>query len=182
MSVFSDIAEYLRVYRSYIGRRIYLVFALTFLAALAEGFGITLFLPLLRTSEAAANETQKGGLEEVLFDVLAWFGIADSMVGILLFIAVAFLLKAALKFSQKAYEAYLSSCLLRELKGGMFDTYGGMDYRLYISNSTGHFLNIIGTQINRFYASFKDLPTSFPPSSPRRATSSSPSSCRGASR
>ena len=52
MQTFRDLARYLRIYRRYIGRRMYLVFALTAATALAQGFGITLLLPLLKASQA----------------------------------------------------------------------------------------------------------------------------------
>jgi subfamily B ATP-binding cassette protein MsbA len=36
----------------------------------------------------------------------------------------------------------------------MFDGFGSMDYRYYISRNTGHFINVINDQIRSFYFSF----------------------------
>ena len=89
MNTFSDLFRYLAIYRRYIGRRMYIVFVLSGAAALASGFGITLLLPLLRVSQTGASEDM-GTAEQLLYDALAWMGVADSMGGILGFIAVVF--------------------------------------------------------------------------------------------
>jgi ABC-type multidrug transport system fused ATPase/permease subunit len=157
MSTFRDLLHYLRVYRRYIGRRIYLVFVLTAAAALAEGFGITLLLPLLRASETAGGDVPTGGVEGVLYDLLAWMGIADSMVAILLFIGAMFLGKGLLLFARSGYEGYLQAQLLRELKTQMFDAYSTMDYQYYLEKNTGHFINVINGQVNRFFQSFRSF-------------------------
>jgi subfamily B ATP-binding cassette protein MsbA len=158
MGIFSDILYHLRLYRKYIGRRLYIVFVLSILTALTEGFGITLLLPLIQFAGAeggsSANLQDAGTAERLLFDLLSWIGIANSLIGILLFIAVVFICKGALHFIKGAYSGYLRTELLRELKVSMFDSYSDMNYQYYTSNNTGHFINVINTQIDRFLNSF----------------------------
>ena len=153
MNTFSDLFRYLAIYRRYIGRRMYIVFVLSGAAALASGFGITLLLPLLRASQTGASGDM-GTAEQLLYDALAWIGVADSMGGILGFIAVVFVGKGLLTFAQGGYQGYLQAQLLRELKGQLFDAYSGMDYRHYIRENTGHFINVINGQVNQFFRSF----------------------------
>lgn len=154
MSIFDDIAYYLRVYRTYIGRRLYLVFGLTVLAALAEGLGITLLLPLLKATEAGDGEVD-GTFQQMLQDLLQWMGIGESVVGILVFIGAVFLVKGGLKFAEEGYLGYLQAKLMRELKARLFDAYSTMEYRYYIRQNTGHFINVINGQVNSFYRSFE---------------------------
>ena len=59
MSTLRDILHYLSIYRRYIGRRMYLVFVLTVATALAQGFGITLLLPLLQASQTTSGVRRK---------------------------------------------------------------------------------------------------------------------------
>ena len=156
MSTFADLLKYLKIYRRYLGRRMYLVFALTVATALAQGFGITLLLPLLRASQSGeGNPEDMGVAEQYLQAMLETMGIADSMVGILGFIAIVFVGKGALQFAKGGYQGYLQAQLLRELKTKLFDAYSGMDYRYYISQNAGHFINVINQQVNRFFSSFK---------------------------
>jgi len=154
MGTFRDLFRYVRIYRRYLGRRMYLLFVLTVMTAVTQGFGITLLLPLLRSSQTGGDSEEMGTVEQFLQELLTWMGIADSMVGILTFIAIVFVGKGALKFSQGAYRSYLQVKLLRELKVGLFEAYSGMDYRYYIRQNAGHFINVINQQVNRFFASF----------------------------
>ena len=161
MNIFADIRYHLQLYRKYIGRRLYIVFVLSALTALTEGFGITLLLPLVRfasgdgNTEAALEEA--GTAERLLFDLLDWMGIAGSLIGILAFIAVVFAGKGLLKFAKGGYAGYLRTELLRELKVKMFDAYTGMNYQYYTRKNTGHFINVINTQIDRFLNSFSNF-------------------------
>ena len=157
MSTFADLLKYLKIYRRYLGRRMYLIFALTVATAVAQVFGITLLLPLLRASQSGGDPEDMGWAEQVLHDLLTWMGIADSMVAILAFIAVTFVAKGALQFAKGGYQGYLQAQLLRELKIKLFDAYTGMDYRYYIRQNAGHFINVINQQVNRFFSSFKSF-------------------------
>ena len=158
MGIFSDTLYHLRIYRKYIGRRLYIVFVLSILTALTEGFGITLLLPLIQFAESSAGGESAledaGTVERLLFDLLQGMGIEDSLAGILAFIAVVFIAKGLLHFIKGGYSGYLRTELLRELKVRMFDAYSSMDYQYYTSKNTGHFINVINTQINRFLNSF----------------------------
>jgi ABC-type multidrug transport system fused ATPase/permease subunit len=158
MSTFRDLLRYLRIYRRYIGRRLYVVFALAIATAFTQGFGISLLLPLLRSSQAAGNGAEDmGTAEQLLQTLLETLGIAGSMGGILVFIAVVFVGKGLLNFAKQGYTGYLQAQLLRELKGGLFDAYSEMEYRYYLRENTGHFINVINQQVNRFFGSFKSF-------------------------
>lgn len=155
MKVQTNLSKYFGMYRRHIGRRLYVVFGFTAAAALAEGLGITMLLPLLRAIDTGGNASEMGAAEQHLHDLLAWAGLADSVVGILLFIACLFVAKGVLKFAEEGYRGYLQSRLLRELKSQLFDAYSTMKYRHYLRRNTGHFINVINDQVNRFFRSFE---------------------------
>jgi ABC-type multidrug transport system fused ATPase/permease subunit len=154
MNTFSDLLKYLKIYRRHLGRRMYLIFVLSGAVALTEGFGIALLLPLLKAAETGEATEEMGTAEQWLHEFLSWMGIAESIVGILAFIAIVFIGKGLLKLSQGGYKGYLQAQLLRELKSKLFDAYSGMSYRYYISQNTGHFVNVINGQVGRFFSSF----------------------------
>jgi len=156
MKIFRQIAYYFSVYKKYLGRRLYIVFALSGLAAITEGFGIALLLPLIEVvgvGEVGGGKNQsdvKSGLQAVLNSI----GIGDSMIGILFFIGFVFLVKGLIVFSDNAYHSHLKSQLLREIKSLMFDQYSTMDYGYYSRRSTGHFINVINDQIAKLLVTF----------------------------
>ena len=156
MPIFKQIIYYFSVYKKYIGRRLYIVFGLSTLAAITEGFGIALLLPLIEVigvggGDGTKNQSEvKAGLQAVL----NVFGIGESMIGILLFIGFVFLLKGLIVFSDNAYHSHLKSQLLREIKNLMFDQYSTMDYGYYSRRNTGHFINVINDQISKLLGTF----------------------------
>lgn len=142
-----DLPHHFRVFQSYLGKRMYVVFALTLLATVAESVGIMLLLPLFHTL-AVTGEEQLTGIGRVLNDMLSALGFADSVVAILLFVATFFLFKGMFLFAAKVYRTYLDGQLMRELMGRMIDDYGRMRLEYYISKDTGHFINVINVQIS----------------------------------
>jgi ABC-type multidrug transport system fused ATPase/permease subunit len=160
MNTFGDLLKYLKVYRRYIGRRMYLILVLTVAVALTQGFGITLLLPLLRASQSGGETADMGWAEETLYNLLQGLGIADYLPGILAFIALVFVAKGGLHFAKGGYAGYLQAQLLKELKTRLFDGYSRMTYRYYIQQNAGHFINVINQQVNRFFSSFSSF-TSF---------------------
>lgn len=153
---FRDIPHYLRVFQEYLGARMYLVFALTLIAALAEAVGILMLLPLLQSLDTGATEPATG-VGKILHELLADLGLADSIVAVLMIITVAFVAKGALTFGALGFNAVLRARLLRELKGRLFDDYSRMSYRYYTARDTGHFINVINEQITQMLNSFRYL-------------------------
>ncbi|WP_259248966.1 ABC transporter ATP-binding protein [Salinibacter ruber] len=157
MGLFSKILHYIRIYRRYVGRRIYVLFLLTVLMSFAQGLGFTMVLPLLRISQSSTNSGELSRAEEVLYEILAWMGIAESLVGVLLFIVLIFLAKGALQFAQASYIGYLEADLLRQLKTKFYDRYNGMTYEHFITKNAGYFINVINQQVKRFFDSFRQF-------------------------
>ncbi len=155
VNLFQGLKKYIKTYYKYIGGRVYVVFVLTILAALAQGLGFTMLLPLLRVTQSSTNRAELDGFELTLHKFLQWIGISESLFGILLFIVAIFLVKGIVKFVQVSYVGYLQASLLKELKLGFLDAYNGMSYEYYVDKNAGHFINIINAQVRRFFRSFQ---------------------------
>jgi subfamily B ATP-binding cassette protein MsbA len=157
MSMFKQIIYYFSVYKKYIGKRLYIVFILSVIAAVTEGFGIAMLLPLMAVADVGLDGQglDATGVAEFMGRFVSWFGIEGSMVGILLFISALFLLKGGILFAAQAYQSHLQAQLMREMKTMLFDRYSKMDYGYYCSHNTGHFVNIINSQIGKLISSFK---------------------------
>jgi subfamily B ATP-binding cassette protein MsbA len=161
MSLVKQIFHYLRVYRKYLGVRLYLVFGLMGLASIAEAIGITMLLPLIAAADVSGlrDGLKTSRVNDGLQGMLDTIGIGDSMLGILLFIAFIFVLKGLIVFLAHAYQAHLQAQLMREMKALVFGKYRTMDYGYYCQHNTGHFVNIINGQINGFVESFSSFKT-----------------------
>lgn len=155
MKPLPNVFRYLSVYREHVGRRLYLVFGLTLLAATTEGFGIALLLPLIVQMDVTQPVATPSAFGNVLTSAPDWLGIPNSTVGILLLISAIFLLKGGIKFAEGAYKGYLKARLMRDLRTRLFDNYSTMDYRFYTRHNTGHFVNLINPQVHSAVLSFE---------------------------
>ncbi len=135
----------------------YIVFVLTMLAAITEAFGIAMVLPLIEMAEMDMGEEEASGISLILHNVLNFIGIEGSMIGVLIFIGAIFLMKGVIKFTEEGYKAVLRAKLQREIKKKVFDYYSNMTYDYYCRHNTGHFINIIGGQINKLIKSFESF-------------------------
>ncbi len=162
MSRIREIIYYFNVYKKYMGNRLYLVFILNLLAVVTESFGIALLLPLIKLVESDGNTEPESAVGEFISKLLEFFGIEGSLSGILIFISAVFILKGIIKFVEGAYNSFLESELMREIKLLMFNAYENMDYKYYCKNNTGHFINMIAGQTSalvKSFASFKSFIT-----------------------
>jgi ABC-type multidrug transport system fused ATPase/permease subunit len=155
LNPFQGYFHYLGVFRRYIGNKIFFLFALSLVAVIAESCGIMMLLPLLKVSELA--EGSLGGKAEILLKIFGFTGLPQTKLGVVAFIVISFTLKGAIKFSEGAYNARLLSVMTRLLKWRLLHYYTTMEYIFYASKNTGHFLNVINAQVNRFLKAFTAL-------------------------
>lgn len=145
----------------------YIIFFLTMFAALSEGIGILMILPLLNnfsqmensqsSLESGSNIPQTSGAANYMESIVNYFGISDSIFSILFLITIAFLIKGLLTFGALGFGAYLNGQLLREFKYKLFINYTNMKYSYYSKKDTGYFINIINEQATASLQSFRSF-------------------------
>ena len=65
-----DIIKYTKMFQDYLGLRIYLIFFLGLFAALSEGFGILLLLPLLESLDGTMAYEDLSGINKFAIDFI----------------------------------------------------------------------------------------------------------------
>lgn len=156
-NTFIDLPKYIKMFKQYVGRRIYYVFGLTFFSGLADGVGIMMILPVL---QALGNQPQTRSIGEsdkissILFYFLSFFNLQYSDEAILLTVIFIFLIKGALLFFALGFTAYLRAKLQKDIRSKLFNLYCSMSYSYYNTRDTGYFVNLINEQVNRAGGSF----------------------------
>jgi ABC-type multidrug transport system fused ATPase/permease subunit len=157
-----QLIAYFRIFQKYVGKRLIMVFLLSLLAVVVESFGITLILPLI-ASLGMESDTLDGGPtpRAVLWvnDVVRMLGLQGSTIGIIVFIGVLVGFKGLIRFCADAYGSILTAQLTSEIKRKMFQAYAGMSHAYYSAHNTGHFTNVINSQISRLIQSFNAFKT-----------------------
>ncbi|NKB87392.1 MAG: ATP-binding cassette domain-containing protein [Acidobacteria bacterium] len=152
MTPFVGAVEYGRFFRRRLGRRFYLVFALALAAAFTEGLGIALIAPLLTSLQVESPTT---GPMSALAAVPRAVGLDDSLASLAIVIGLAFVAKSIVQFGYHIYAAWLQFRLMRTLMTELFDAYSRMTFAHYAAQSTGHFVNVIGAQVNGYSTAFE---------------------------
>ena len=155
LNPFRGYFRYLIIFRRYLGNKIFFLFALSLVAVAADSVGIIMLLPLLKLS--SLSDGFLSGKGEILLHTLETIGLPKSQIGILLFIGLVFAFKGGIKFVQGAYSGRLRTRMGLVLKSKLLHHYTQMEYLFYISKNTGHFINVINAQIDRFLKSFNSL-------------------------
>jgi ABC-type multidrug transport system fused ATPase/permease subunit len=149
-------AHYIAVFQRHLGWRIYAIFLVAILAALAESFGIIMVLPLL---QALVDEPAAGSSVVTFVSPFTESVGGEPIVWLLLTITAAFVLKGVMLFLSQGYREYLRADLLRALKERLFGAFSQMQYGYYTSRDTGHFINVINGQVNQMLTAFQQLTT-----------------------
>ena len=153
----STLLGVLAMYRRLLGRRLYALAVLMPLSSISESFGIALLLPLLASlEEGQALAGQGGGAVE---KALAWLPLPTSPLPLLALIAVAFLLKGALKFVTEAVRGFFQAKLIYRLKTQFLSHYTHLAFSAFSQRNTGHYVNLVEVQTNRMAQAFKATST-----------------------
>ena len=127
---------------------------LTILVAISDSLGITMIMPLLQSFDVDQGEE---GKESFLFEVTDFFGVTDSIEGVLMLIFCLFLVKAIFRFFTGYYNSYLGRKLYRFLKLEFLDKLLGVDYKYFSKYNTGHYTAIMTGHTRRLITSFNQF-------------------------
>ena len=141
-----DLPYYLRVFREYLGRRLYLVFGLTLFATVLETIGLVLLMPLLGLF-LSDGAIPGGGVQAAVKDAVARLGLAYEPGWLVVLIASFFVAKGLLQFGALAYTNVLRARLMRELRARLLRAYDEMSYGYYVRRDVGHFVSISNAQV-----------------------------------
>lgn len=145
------IFEVLKLHRSILGRRIYLLILLLPLSAMAESVGITLLLPLLARLDNEQPDTGGAGVVGMVMERLP---LPATVLGLLLVVGLIFVLKAVLRFGVEVFLAISKARIITDLKADLIEGYSRLNYLAFTSKNTGHYINIATYQTNRVGQAF----------------------------
>ena len=156
--IIRDFFRFLKIFQSFIGNGIYLSFFLTIIAGLAEGFGITLLLPIFQNI-SGSKEVINFGISHQVINSFSSLGLTNSYEKILILITLAFFTKGLFIFITFTYNSFLKGNLLKILKIKMFSGYSTMNYKYFLNNNIGELSNILNEQTNLSIRGFNNLYT-----------------------
>lgn len=150
--ILSLLIKYGRYFKKYTGLHLYVLIIISIVLAFTEGFGITLFFPLLVSLIPGSPGT--AAINSKFQMVFNYFGIAFTTTSLLLAIAVIFIIKAAGMILSGIYQYHLASKIAKDATDNMLEKLPTMSYRFYLQKDTGYLTNIIIQETPRIRDAF----------------------------
>ncbi|MEM9829413.1 MAG: ABC transporter ATP-binding protein [Bacteroidota bacterium] len=135
---------YFNILRRFSGRSMYVLMGLSLIVAATDGIGITMLIPLLKASEVGDSGL---GKQDIFIKIFTSLGIPPTFNWVLGAIGVLFLAKGVIKYFEGYLGASIRARLFTKWRMQLLRHYSSLDYQYYVSKNTGHFTNIISTQV-----------------------------------
>ena len=142
-----------RLFAAQLGWRLGVLFGFLLLAGLAEGFGVSMILPLLQKDIAESDET----LSRLINGFFNLLELPTTGPNILTLLVIFFFIRAALLIGQTWYQAGLLSNHLSLMRGGLIQSILNADYRHVTSYQAGYLTNAIVREIQTINAGVRNL-------------------------
>ncbi|MGE0395431.1 MAG: ABC transporter ATP-binding protein [Kofleriaceae bacterium] len=156
----SEFGRYFRFFRSYAGRRIYLLMTLILVASYLEGFGIALLLPVF--ASVSVGGAPSDPISRAIYQVFDVFSISPSLGAVLVFLVLVFVLKGLFMFWAGAYQYRLSSIVTRSIRQRIVESTREIDYRWTVDRNAGVLTNLATQEVTRTGTAFTFYARVFP--------------------
>jgi ABC-type multidrug transport system fused ATPase/permease subunit len=147
------IIKNLRLFSSQLGWRLWILFLLLLLAGAAEGFGISLILPLLQTDISAEDDA----LSKMIKGFFNFFDLPTSTSNVLMMLVIFFFVRAALLMGQTWYMAVILSDHLTQMRSGLIRDTLNAKYLHLMTYNVGYLTNGIVNEIQAVNAGVRNL-------------------------
>jgi subfamily B ATP-binding cassette protein MsbA len=159
----SQLLAYWRTFHEYTGNRILLYIGISLLVTLTEGFGITVFFPVLMQISGSSPSGPPPLHLRAVQSVFDMFGLPMDLTVLLAVILTVFVLKGVLLFLAGAYQSAVTARFLSVLSSRLLRAYSEMDYRFYLTTNVGTLTNLATNDANRAMVAFGKFASLFPP-------------------
>ncbi len=124
----------------------------------AEGIGLALFYPLLRSTDG-----QTDALSQAFNSILSAIGVAPTPLAVLPLIIAVFVVKGLLMQVTYSYQAWLATRIPYKLRLEIVERLRRVDYRTLDSTNTGFVSNLLVSEVARAQSGFTSFVRTFPP-------------------
>jgi ABC-type multidrug transport system fused ATPase/permease subunit len=140
--------------------KIFKLMAVSILAAVFEGFGMAMFLPLMEYIEKGKDVsilTQGSNLWKRLVAAFDYLGLEVTLLSLIVSVLILMILRILLMYIRRRYSVWLSQDTLHRIRMKIFNTYLYSNYGFYSSVSTGHKINLINIEAARTVSAYASL-------------------------
>ena len=147
---------------SFLGYRIFLALSFSILVAVLDGFGLSMFLPLLQM--VGGNEQvdpEAMGNLSFLVDGIKNLGVELNLFGILVFMLIFFILKGCMQFGTGAYKVFLQQRFVKKLRINMLNALNNLKFKVFMTSDAGRIQNTMSGEIEKIAQGYSLYMTAF---------------------
>lgn len=132
----------------YIGYKIFILLVFNFLSVLADGLGITMFIPLLQIADGKSSVAVDNQLYSVLNAFVSFLGLPLNLVVVLVLIALLFILKASFVYFTLSYQNIVLQTFIRKIRIDNSIGLSELNYKEFVSSDVGRLQNTLTGEAN----------------------------------
>lgn len=141
---------------SRLGYRIFIAMSLSIGVGVLDGFGLAMFLPLLKMVDDASMANGQGlGKIEFLIDAIKSTGLGINLFSILLVMSLFFMLKGFFQYLSSIYEVNLRHYFVRSIRIGLSKALAKMSYKEFVKADAGRIQNTMSGEVSRISLAYQ---------------------------
>lgn len=144
-------------YYHYLEYRVFISLFLSIIVGVLDGFGLTMFLPLLQKISGSENINQEalGNLGELLLK-LEDLGVRFTLLSVLLTMVFFFSLKGIFVYISGLYDVGLTQIFIKKIRKEQLRSLGQIRYKYFVLSDVGRIQNSMTGEVDRVTRSFRD--------------------------
>lgn len=140
---------------SFLGYKVFIGIIFSFFVGLLDGFGLTVFLPLLEIiGSNSPNSIEGAGKFKIIVQLLNDKGVILSLELILFTMVFFFLSKGVMRYFSLVYRIKLQQELIRSVRLKTLRLLNSVNFKYFISSDTGRIQNIMTGEVDRIQGSY----------------------------
>ena len=147
---------------TYLRYKIFVGIILSILVGLLDGFGLTMFLPLLQMVSTDASASAEGmGSFGFVIEFIEAIGFDLSLGVVLLFMLIFFVLKGMAKYASLVYRVMLQQELIKNIRLKVLHTLNNVNFKYFVTSDVGRIQNTMTGEVDRIQAAYINYFTAF---------------------
>jgi subfamily B ATP-binding cassette protein MsbA len=143
--------QYFFYFYSYLRYRVFISLSLSFLKGILDGFGLAMFIPLLKMSSANQGEIERDGLGNLSFlpEFLGSIGITLNITNALLIILTFFCLKGIVTYIEGYVRVTYQQLFMREIRVTNIQLLNTYKFSEFVKSDVGKIQNTFSAEVGR---------------------------------
>jgi subfamily B ATP-binding cassette protein MsbA len=140
---------------SFLKYKIFIIVAFNLLIGILDGFGLTMFLPLLQMVDDSSNvDSESLGKLDFLIEFLESSGISLTLISVLVFMAFFFFGKGIVQYFAGIYRVNVQQWFIRRLRVKNIRGLNNLAYKYFVTSDVGRIQNTLTGEVGRISVAF----------------------------